>query len=150
MKAKLVFLFVSVVAASLMGCAALTQLNQTANDLNKTATDLDNTAKNAEGTAKKVDNNLDKANDAANKLGPVELEDDGGSNSSEAYCCVNGTFYNCTSAAAAGQCVGDPMAMMDCLNACGDTACEDQCTSKYGPDPSPCSRDAGQDGRCAE
>lgn len=149
MKASFVFLFVAIVAASLVGCAALNQLNQTANDINKTATDLDNTAKNVEGTAKKVDGNIDKANEAANKLGPVELEDDGNS-SSEAYCCVNGAFYTCNSAASAGQCLGDPMAMMDCLQNCGDTNCEDQCVASYGPDPSPCTRDAGQDGRCAE
>jgi hypothetical protein len=71
-----------------------------------------------------------------------------GEGGGSATCCVNGAFYTCGGVAEASQCVGEPFKLVDCLGACGDSACEQQCISKYGPDPSPCQRDATQDNTC--
>lgn len=69
--------------------------------------------------------------------------------SSEIRCCVNGAFYECDSAASAKQCIGEPMALMQCVQGCGfKSNCEPKCIDAHGPDPSACRRKPGRDGQC--
>jgi len=80
------------------------------------------------------------------------LAEASGPDGSNATCCVNGAFYTCPSAAAATQCLGEPMRLMSCMQECtgDDGSCENGCAEKHGPDPSSCQRDASGDASCAK
>lgn len=68
---------------------------------------------------------------------------------SAAYCCVNGAYFDCPSAGALAQCVGEPNKLSSCFMSGGcDNACANECMSKYGPDPSSCRRDSSKDNTC--
>ena len=162
----LLLLTLAMLSLVLTGCPQMQALAQTANDLNKTATDvnktandLNKTADNVEQTAKKVDGTVERGKTAASKVDGLELE--GGNTEptqqpaaspqptdTQSTCCVNGAFYDCGDAAAAAQCIGEPMPLMDCLMPCTDNTCENTCLEKYGPDPSACQRDESRDGSC--
>lgn len=91
--------------------------------------DLSNAQQNAEQTVKR---------EAGNALaGP-------------GTCCVNDQFFACPDGASSLQCVGNPVQMGTCADACpmGDDACHLDCVAKHGPNPSGCTRDVGRDGEC--
>lgn len=67
----------------------------------------------------------------------------------EIRCCINGAYYQCQGTAAANQCIGQPMALMNCVQGCGfDSNCEPGCIKKHGPDPSSCDRQPARDNEC--
>jgi len=70
----------------------------------------------------------------------------GGATTSQ-HCCVNGAFYACPDLAAVQRCA--PPELAGCMMNCGfDGGCPEQCLSDYPPDPSECSREPANDGRC--
>ncbi|MCA9676822.1 MAG: hypothetical protein H6709_06540 [Kofleriaceae bacterium] len=69
----------------------------------------------------------------------------GGGGSTNLSCCVNGAFYACPDAGAVDRCSGEfSRCTMSCMSS-DDPACVENCPA---PDPSACSRDAGQDATC--
>ncbi len=65
-------------------------------------------------------------------------------------CCVNKAYYTCPDGAAAGRCLGNPGALMNCAMSCSGGDCQQQCIASHGPKPSGsgCQRDPGRDGDC--
>ncbi|TNF29286.1 MAG: PEGA domain-containing protein [Deltaproteobacteria bacterium] len=76
-----------------------------------------------------------------------DVDDDGGGARTEQHCCLNGAFYACPDIAAVGRCA--PPELARCMMGCGfDGNCPEQCLADYPPDPSDCSRQPSNDGRC--
>jgi len=68
-------------------------------------------------------------------------------------CCVNGQFFECPDGSAGLQCLGEPIQMGQCIDACPqpDTnACQPACVAKHGPDPSACTRTPARDPECTK
>lgn len=138
-------LLVLLSATLLSACAALNQISQTAEDLSRTADDIDKTAQQVDKTSNDLDHTKTKVEDT---LGKVEVEGSQSNTQSSASCCVNGAFYECPNAASATQCLGEPMSLGNCLSACADDPCTEQCFSQYGPNPSSCQRAQAKDAEC--
>ncbi|MCC6619621.1 MAG: hypothetical protein IT385_00105 [Deltaproteobacteria bacterium] len=67
-------------------------------------------------------------------------------------CCVNGQFFECPDGVTGLQCLGEPIKMGQCIDACPqpDTnACQPACVAEHGPDPSGCARAEARDAECA-
>lgn len=125
----------------LLACAALLALSTAG------CSTLDEMMRTQESAKTAAEQPVHTAAEAASDETPPAASSGEGSN---ATCCVNGAFYACPGIAAATQCLGEPMSLVNCLGECSGTEgdCENACADKYGPDPSSCQRDAAQDGSC--
>lgn len=74
------------------------------------------------------------------------------SSGEQARCCVNRAYWSCPDLASVNRCVGEPMALMSCMEQCGfdSEGCEERCIEAHGPRPqgSGCSRELARDGEC--
>ena len=68
------------------------------------------------------------------------------SSSNSSYCCLNGKYNACDSAAAAGACMGWGKCFFDCQMD-GGSSCDQKCADEY-PLISECRADASRDNQC--
>lgn len=74
----------------------------------------------------------------------------GATATSSATCCVNRQFFDCPDSGAAVRCLGKPMQLFQCAQACDDGDCNLKCAQQFGPDPSQCRRQSAKDASCAK
>lgn len=125
---------VFLMASLMVACSSFSEFTQGINNVNEAAQTTQ------EVTSQPVTHATDNATDSASN---TTLDE-------PVRCCVNQAFYTCDTAAAASECIGEPMDMVSCMQNCpfADSSCEDSCVNRYGPNPSPCARDASRDAEC--
>ncbi|MDI3287437.1 hypothetical protein [Polyangium sp. 15x6] len=72
----------------------------------------------------------------------------GGQGNASAHCCVNGSYYQCPSAAAVNKCAGESAACLSRCMSSSDMSCGERCMKEHPPDPSDCQRQSDKDGQC--